>query len=283
MTTTTVGKAPLSAPSASQPRARHGADLILQGSGILWFLVAAIGQWIFVYYVAAHYIPILAVDGLPGLENTNLPDGYVPGDHVGNIAIAAHVLIAIVIIGGGPLQLTPFIRNRFRRFHRYLGRLYVSLAVLTSIAGLTLVWTRGTVGGMVGYLAISLDAVLIMVFAFVAVRFAIKRKIDKHRRWAMRLFMVVSAVWFFRIGIMFWFMTTGGIGINPETFEGPALSVLYFAQMAIPLGVLQLYFNAQDSNAAWPKLTTSFLVVAATAVTAFGTFAAFMGMWLPRL
>lgn len=269
------------APHLAGPR--NFADPILQYSGVLWFLVAAVGQWIFTYYVAAHYIPILAIEGLPGLKDTELPDGYVPGDLAGNIAIAAHVLIAIIIIGGGPLQLTPAIRNRFRKFHRYLGRTYMTLAAITSMAGLWLVWTRGTVGGLIGHLAISLDAVLIMVFAIIAVRFAMKKQIDKHRRWAMRLFMVVSAVWFFRIGIMFWFMTTGGIGIDPETFEGPALSVLYFAQMFIPLGILQLYFNAQDSAQIWPKITTALVVVAATGVTAFGTFAAALGMWLPRL
>lgn len=229
------------------------------------------------------YIPALARNGLPGMKDTALPNGYVPGDPAGNLAIAFHALIAIIIIGGGPLQLIPQIRGRFPKFHRYLGRIYMTTAVLTSAAGLYLVWTRGTVGGMAGYIAISLDAVLIMIFAAVAIRFAMLRQIDKHRRWAMRLFMVVSAVWFFRIGLMFWFLATGGLGINPETFEGPALIVMYFAQMAIPLAVLQLYFWAQDSGSAGPKFTAALVVLAATGVTALGTFAATMGMWLPRL
>lgn len=269
---------------ARNARANSGpADHFLKASAIIWFLTAAVGQWIFTYYVAAQYIPILAIDGLPGLENSALPDGYVPGDLAGNVAIAAHVLIAIIIIGGGPLQLTPWVRNNFPAFHRYLGRTYLTLAALTSFAGLWLVWTRGTVGGLVGYIAISLDAVLIMIFGAITVWFAVRRQIDKHRRWAMRLFMVVSAVWFFRIGIMFWFMATGGIGIDPETFEGPALSVLYFAQMAIPLGVLQIYFNAQDSRSSGFKGATAVLVLGATAVTVVGTFGAAMGMWFPRL
>lgn len=262
---------------------RYLTGRLLQFSGILWFLVAAVGQWIFVYYVAAQYIPLLAREGFAGLEKTALPDGYVPGDTIGNIAIAAHVLIAIIIIGGGPLQLIPQIRNRFRAFHRVMGRTYMATAIVTSIAGLYLVWTRGTVGGMVGYLAISLDALLIMVFAGVALFFAVRRQIDKHRRWAMRLFMVVSAVWFFRIGLMFWFVTTGGIGIDPETFEGPFLTFMYFAQMFIPLAVLQLYFEAQDRESAGLKLFTAGVVVVATGMTALGIFAATMGMWFPRL
>lgn len=256
---------------------------ILRYSGVVWFLATAVGQWIFVYYVAAYYIPILAEKGLPGLGETTLPGGYVPNDIAGNIAIAAHILIAIIIIGAGPLQLIPQIRNRFPTFHRFVGRTYMATVTITSIAGLYLVWTRGVLGGMAGHLAISLDALLIFLFAGIALHFAVKRDIDRHRRWAMRLFMVVSAVWFFRIGIMFWFVTTGGIGINPETFEGPALTILYFAQMLVPLAVLQLYFHAQDSDGAALKLTAAAVVTMATAVTCIGVFAAAMGMWFPKL
>lgn len=258
-------------------------DRLLGFSGVLWFFAAAIGQWIFVYYVAAYYLPFLARNGLPGLEQTTLPDGFVPGDGPGNLAIAFHVVIAIIIIGGGPLQLIPPVRKYFPAFHRAVGKTYMSAAILTSIAGLYLVWTRGVPGGPLAPFAISLDAILIFIFAGIAVRFAMARKIDQHRRWAMRLFMVVSAVWFFRIGMMFWFMATGGIGIDTETFTGPFLDFIYFGQMFVPLLFLEIYFRAQDHHAAAPKIAAMFLVLLATGVTVIGTFAATMGMWLPRL
>ncbi|MBI1394248.1 MAG: DUF2306 domain-containing protein [Alphaproteobacteria bacterium] len=271
-------------PHAAEPRRRDSwADRVQSASGVLWFLAAAAGQWLFVAYVAGHYGPRLLRGGLPALERSALPDGYVPGDALGNVAIAFHVVVAIVIVGGGPLQLIPAIRRYFPSFHRWLGRTYVTLAVVTSFAGLHLVWTRGVPGGLVGHVAISLDAVLIITFAAIAVRFAMARRIDLHRRWTMRLFMVVSAVWFFRIGLMFWFMTTGGIGIDPETFQGPFLSFMYFAQMALPLGVLEIHFRAQDASSAAPKLAASLVILASTAVTAMGVFAATIGMWLPRL
>ena len=258
-------------------------DRFLASSGVLWFLAAAIGQWIFVYYVAAYYVPFLAKNGVSGLGSTHLPDGFIAGDLAGNIAIATHVVIAIVIIGGGPLQLIPPLRKHFPAFHRMVGRTYMSAAVITSIAGLYMVWTRGVPGGPLAPYAISLDAVLIFIFAAIAVRFAIMRKIDQHRRWAMRLFMVVSAVWFFRIGMMFWFMATGGVGIDTETFTGPFITFIYFGQMFVPLLVLEIYFRAQDSNSAGLKLSATLLVFLATGVTAIGTFAATMGMWFPRL
>lgn len=264
-------------------RAPAWPDRILAASGVLWFAAAALGQWIFVYYVAAYYLPILTNAGLPGLATTHLPHGYVAGDRAGNLAIAAHLIIAIIIIGAGPLQLVPQLRGRFPAFHRAVGRLYILTAFVTSVAGLYLVWTRGTVGGMAGKIGISLDATLIFVFGAIALAFAVRRKIDRHRRWAMRLFMVVSAVWFFRIGLMFWFMTTGGAGVDTETFTGPFLSFLYFGQVAVPLLCLEVYFRARDSSSATSKLWTAALVFSATGVTAVGVFAATVGMWLPRL
>ncbi|WP_262693706.1 DUF2306 domain-containing protein [Kordiimonas aquimaris] len=265
------------------PQPKPWPDRMVRYSGIAWFLAAAIGQWIFVFYVVLQYIPELVQFGLPGLANTTLPDGYIAGDMAGNLAIAAHVLIAIIIIGSGPLQFIPHIRNRFPRFHRYVGRVYIVMASITSIAGLYIVWTRGVPGGLVGHLAISLDAVLILAFGGLAINFATKRQIDRHRRWAMRLFMVVSAVWFFRIGLMFWFITTGGIGINPETFEGPFLTFMYFGQMAIPLLILEAYFLAQRSKNNALKSSVAVVLILATGAILVGTFAATMGMWFPRL
>ncbi len=259
------------------------ADRLLHWSGVSWFLVAAAGQWIFVYYIAAHYIPLLLNKGLPGLEETQLPDGYVPGDHVGNFAIVLHVLIAIIIIGAGPLQLIPQIRNRFRAFHRYVGRTYMTTAVLTSIAGLYLVWTRGVLGDNAALYGITLDGALIILFAGIALWFAVRREIDRHRRWAMRLFMVVSAVWFFRIGLMGWFLTTGGAGINTETFTGPFITFWFYGQMFVPLAILELYFRAQDNDASALKFGAAAVVIGAAIATAIGVFAATMGMWLPRI
>ena len=284
----TTASAILANDSSSNERAsphikRRWPDNLLQYSAISWFLATAIGQWIFVSYIAAHYIPVLAQNGMLGFKNTSLPNGYVAGDIVGNLSIIFHVLIAIFIIGSGPLQLTPSIRNKFPTFHRYVGRGYIAFAAVTSIAGLYLVWTRGVPGGMIGHVGISLDAILIITFGALAIKHAMRRQFVKHRIWAMRLFMVVSAVWFFRIGLMFWFLTTGGIGIDPDTFEGPFLTFMFFGQIGIPLLILEAYFYAQNNKNTVVQSLVSFIIIASTIVTVLGVFAATMGMWFPQL
>ena len=136
---------------------------------------------------------------------------------------------------------------------------------------------------MVNHIAISLDGVLIIVFAAIALRYAIARNIKIHRRWALRLFMVASAVGFYRVGLMGWVVVTGGAGIDFETFTGPFISFWGFAQYLLPLAVLELYFRAQDSTAASGRIAMAASLVVLTVAMGVGIFAATAGMWLPRL
>lgn len=248
-----------------------------------WFIAAAAGHWIFVAYILSVFYPPIAQHGLQGLEGLHLPSGFRPGDTLGNLAAASHVLLAAIVIGGGPLQLIPALRAQLPAFHRTLGRTYLVAATTSAVGGLYMVWTRGTAGNLVSYLGISGDAVLILVFAALAVRQAIARRIREHRRWAMRLFMAASAVWFFRVGLMGWSMLTGGIGIDWETFTGPFLYVLGFAQYLLPLAMLEWYFRCQDKPDARGQLLFAGTLAGLTMFMLVGIFAATMGMWLPRM
>lgn len=248
-----------------------------------WFVLAALGHWIFLAYILAVFYPPIAERGLQGLEGMHLPSGFREGDLLGNLAVASHVLLAAVIIGGGPLQLIPAVRSRFPAFHRWLGRSYLLTAVITALGGLYMVWTRGSVGGLVDHLIISGDGILILVFAAFALRHAVARRISAHRRWALRLFMAASAVWFFRVGLMAWVMLTGGIGVDFETFTGPFLVAIGLAQYLLPLAMLQWYFRCQGRAGAVERLTFAGTLGALTVVMGIGIFAATMGLWLPKV
>ena len=132
-------------------------------------------------------------------------------------------------------------------------------------------------------MGISGDAVLIVVCAVMTLRYAMARRLVEHRRWALRLFLVASAVWFFRVGLMGWVMLTGGAGIDFKSFTGPFLYLLGFAQYLLPLAMLQWYFHCQRCTTPWVK--TAFVVSLGllTIYMTLGIFAATMGMWLPRM
>lgn len=259
------------------------ADHALHGAAKFWFIVAVIGQWIFAFYVATFYGGS-AIQGDFEHWNTVLPKGYVAGETMGNLAVAMHVFLAVIIIVGGPLQIIPQVRTYARTFHQWNGRLYILTAFLISMAGIYMVLTRGTVGGFIGQVSITINGILIMICAAMALRYALIRKFDIHRRWTLRLFLVVSGVWFFRVGLMFWLLVNGGpVGFDPETFQGPFLTFLGFGQYILPLAILELYFYMQKRGSIAGRFTMAAGLLVLALVIGTGIFAATMGMWLPRI
>lgn len=259
------------------------AHKALQAAAAFWFITLVVGQWLFATYLILFYGGT-AMRGEMHLWKEKLTHGYVAGDLLGNAAVAAHLLLGAIIMLMGPLQLIPKIRARLPVFHRWNGRIYLLSVALASIAGLYMLIVHGTVGGVVLVVAQSLDGVLILVFAVFALRAALVRDFAAHRQWALRLFMVVSAVWFFRIGLMLWLVIhQAPVGFDPTTFTGPFVTFVAFAQYFIPLFVLELYFRAQKSTLSHVQLAMAILLALLTLMMAGGIFGAFMGLWLPHL
>lgn len=277
-----------------------------------WLVVAVIGQLIFATYVAGFY-GRMALQGRMQDWNKGMPHGYVAGDSLGNTVVVLHVLFTTLVILGGALQLLPQLRQRAPQLHRWNGRFYLLGVTVLAVGGLIMVWTRGTVGGLTQHLSLSLNAVLILAFAALALHHARARRIEQHKRWALRLFLAVSGVWFFRVGLLFWLIVNQGPrGFDPETFTGPFLTFLGVAQYALPLLMLELYFRVKDQAArraslppapslahdaaarpaTWPGNRSMpdrpALVLAGslwlmTVATSVGIVAAALVMWLPRV
>jgi hypothetical protein len=248
-----------------------------------WFVVAVLGQWMFAFYVAAVYSPA-AVRGNLAAWNKGMSHRYIAGDSAGNFAMALHLLLAFIVTVGGPLQLIPQLRKWAPGFHRWNGRLYILAVFATSMAGLYMVWVRGTVGDFVQHVGVSLDGILIMTFAVLALRTALARDLRAHRRWALRLFLVVSGVWFYRVGLMVWLVINRGpAGFDPKTFVGPFLSFWSFANYLLPLAVLELYLRAGESHHVGRRFAMAAGLLVLTLAMAIGIVVATKVMWLPRI
>jgi len=252
-------------------------------AGALWLLVAIAGQMIFALYVAIIYGGVLTGGGYESW-NRSPAQAYKPGDGFGNLTFGLHAVFSIVIIAGGILQLIPGLRRRMPAFHRWTGRTYMLAAAILSLGGIVLIAWRGTVGSAVMQAGTITNGIAILICAALAWTYARQRRFDVHRRWALRLFLCVSGVWFFRIGLMAWVLSwQGPVGFDAKTFTGPFLSFLSFAQYLLPLAVLQLYFHAMDRGGSVMRIGTAGLLSVLALLTAGGIFGATMGMWLPRL
>lgn len=261
------------------------AATTLRAAATSWLVLAVLGQLLFAVYVTGFY-GRTAMQGRPQRWNDVLPHGYVAGDTFFNLVLGLHLLFAAVILVAGALQLIPRIRRVAPAFHRWNGRAYLCLSAAMSIGGLTMVWVRGgVVGDFSQHVAISINALLILLFAGLAWRHARARRFEQHRRFALRLFLVVSGVWFFRIGLMLWIVVNQGpVGFDPDTFSGPFLTVLAVAQyVVLPLGVLELYFRVQRRRDPRGQLAMAAALAVLTLMMVVGVAAAAGIMWLPHL
>lgn len=256
----------------------------LRIAAVSWFVVVALGQLVFATYIAGFYGRVTAA-GQPELWNKVMPHGYVAGDTFFNLVLGLHLAFALVITVGGLLQLVPAIRCARPALHRWIGRTYLIAATIMASGGLAMVWARGgTVGDLSQHLAITANALIILGCAAMAWRHARARRFHRHRAWALRLFVAVSGVWFFRVGLMAWIVVNRGpAGFDPETFSGPFLSALACAVYVAPVGVLEVYLRAQRSRGAGAKFAMASTLATLTLVMAVGIAAATAFMWLPHL
>jgi uncharacterized membrane protein len=259
------------------------ADRALKAAVRFWFAVTFIGQLLFAFEVASFY-GLTAVRGNWIAWNRSITHGLVPGDTMGNLAIVIHLTSAVIIILAGTLQLIPNVRERAPSFHRWNGRLYIVTAFTVSLAGLYMMWIRGSVGDLAQHLGASLMAVLIMFCAVMALRYAMARNFKTHRRWALRLYLVVSASLFIRAGLFLSLLLNHApFGFDPTTFTGPFLTFITFAQYLVPLTVLELYFWTQDRGGAPGRFAMATGLVVLTLGLAAGIFSVSMAVWVPSL
>ena len=259
------------------------AKKALHAAAACWFVTALAGQLIFAVYIAALY-GLAAIRGDWAQWNKVMPHGLIAGDGAGNVAIVVHVLLAFVITVLGPLQLIPRVRGRWPVFHRWSGRLYLATALLITLGGLYVIWSRSHLPDWspLNAAAISLNALLILLFGGLAWREAVARNLVAHRRWALRLFLAVSGVWFLRVGVMLWILLFGPTGLG-ERLGGPVGIALAFAQYLVPLAVLELYLRAQGNGGATARYAVAALLGILTLATAAGTGMASLFLWLPHI
>jgi hypothetical protein len=258
-------------------------DAALKAAVRFWIVVVVIGQLLFASTVASFY-GLAALRGNMQAWNRFMARGYVPGDTAGHLAVGIHIGSAVIIILAGMLQLVPQIRNRFPVFHRWNGRVYVATAFSISLAGLFMMWMRGSAGDVWQHLGTSLMAVLIMLCAAMAARYAIARDFKTHRRWALRLYLVVSASLFIRAGIFLsLLLNRGPFGFDSASFSGPFLTFISFAQYLVPLAVLELYFRVQERPGTLRRMAMAAGLFVLSVGLAAGIFAVSLAVWVPEI
>lgn len=137
--------------------------------------------------------------------------GFLPDDIAANAllrALEVHIAASSVALVLVPWQLWPGLRSRAPRLHRWMGRTYAVAAVLGGGAGA--VAALGTTHGPVAASGLGLLGVLWVVATVAAVRAAMRRDVETHRRWAIRSFALAFAA----VTLRLYLPTAGLLGVS---------------------------------------------------------------------
>lgn len=266
------------------PQSASKGDRLLGVATKTWFIVTLISQWVFLSYLLAFYAPSTLTGNFQlWKKNPMLMQGFLEGDTAGNLAFAAHALLAVIIAFGGAMQLIPKLRKIAPTLHRWNGRLFMLTVFFLSITGLYMVWFRETPTVMIANLAITLNALLILAFGWLSLRTAMKRDIAAHRRWALRLYLVSNAQLFTRVGLFAWLIVAQGpVGMGAN-FDGPVVIFWSFGCYLVPLLILELYLRIKQNSSSQRKLALAAVLFFSATLTAIGTFGVTTYSWIPSV
>ena len=163
---------------------------------------------------------------------------------VASAGIALHMVAGGAMTVLAPLQLLGPVRRRWPAAHRWLGRGLVAMAIVTGLGGLVFIAGRGTIGGGPMNAGFAVYGLAMTWSAALAWRFARDRDFDRHRRWALRLFVLILGSWLYRVMYGLWELAADGAGSRPD-FGGPFDLVMVWTCYLQWLPLLELRFLAE--------------------------------------
>lgn len=91
----------------------------------------------------------------------------------------------------GPMQFSDRLRQRFAKFHRVVGRIYVTGVFIAAPLGTYIQYFEERMGAPRSFsFAAATDAALWMLTTGIALIFILKGKVQQHRQWMVRSFAV---------------------------------------------------------------------------------------------
>ena len=189
-----------------------------------WLILAA---WIFLILFAGRFV---MNDALPYFGF----DKEVYGRFWGmKWPLIGHVSGGLIALTLGPLQFWQAFRDKYLQVHRLMGKLYLTAILIGTISSTSLAWTTGLAIHWTWAFALQILAFAwfcTAAMAFISIK---RRRIQQHKDWMIRSYVVTFAFVIFR-----WLAAMPSI-IELGTFveRGPTL---IWISWAIPLFLTEI-------------------------------------------
>ncbi len=164
-----------------------------------------------------------------------VPGRMGPPNPIGPSWYYVHMLFALPVLLGAPLQFVSEVRGRFPALHRTLGRAYVCGATVAAVTAIYM----GTAGPYEGSrLSIAITGALWLFFTLAAWRHAVGRNVASHRAFMIRSYtMALVLVW---LRLMYDFQDYLFFFVRNEDLRDATRE---WASWVVPLLVVELWLS----------------------------------------
>lgn len=147
-----------------------------------------------------------------------------------------HILLGIVAILIGPFQFIKKFRNKYLKLHRNLGKIYIISVVLSGLLGMYLAATSNVnLTYAVGLFFLGVTWAGTAIMAFISIK---KKKIELHKEWMIRSYVITFAFVTFRV-------IEDVLKITTEYSNVDVLTLMSWTSWAIPLFIAELFIQGK--------------------------------------
>src|SRR5687767_11921035 len=153
-----------------------------------------------------------------------------------------HAVFGSIVLLFAPFQFSNWLRQRFTKTHRMMGRMYVLGVYVLAPTGAYIQYFQERGGGPRSFTILAIvDAALLIGTTTLAGFFAFKRKIAQHRQWATRSYAVALVF----IGGRFFLGVTGAETLGVEIVQAVIWTCLV---AAVPLADVALHWYRSEEH-----------------------------------
>jgi len=132
----------------------------------------------------------------PDFTSGFLADKQAIFDGIFKYGLYAHIVSAPTVLFAGLLQFNRKLRERFLKFHKLLGRIYIFLILFVAAPG-GLIMAFYAFGGILATINFIILAILWWIFTFIAFKKIRNKEIILHQKYMTRsMILTISAILF---------------------------------------------------------------------------------------
>lgn len=147
-------------------------------------------------------------------------------------AFYVHIVSGPIVLFNGLILLSEAVRHRYGVLHRVLGRIQVGV-LLVFVLPTSVVMSRHAFGGWPAGLSFLALSVLTAICAIAGVVHARRRRLDRHRQWMLRCYILICSAVVLRL-------MSGAAGLVGVPSPEVAYIVAAWSSWLVPLAVHEL-------------------------------------------